>query len=37
VEGRYADCLFGRRLAEIRVRFLDDEGNWLGGDLVVGG
>ncbi len=37
VEGRYIDCPFGRRLAEIRVRFLDDEGNWLGGDLVVGG
>jgi hypothetical protein len=33
VEGRYADCPFGRRLAEIRVRFLDDEGNWLGGDV----
>ena len=37
VEGRYVDCLFGQRLAEIRVRFLDDDGNWLGGDLVVGG
>jgi hypothetical protein len=35
VEGRFADCPlpFGRRLAEIRVRFLDDDGNWLGGDV----
>ncbi len=32
VEGRYGDCPFGRRLAEIRVCFLDEEGNWLGGD-----
>jgi hypothetical protein len=32
VEGRFAECLFGQRLAEIRVRFLDDGGNWLGGD-----
>ena len=32
VEGRFADCPFGRRLSEIRVRFLDDGGNWLGGD-----
>lgn len=33
VEGRVVDSpLFGRRLAEIRVRFLDDHGNWLGAD-----
>jgi hypothetical protein len=32
VEGRYADSPFGRRLAEIRIRFLDEEGNWLGAD-----
>jgi hypothetical protein len=32
VEGRYADCPFGRRIAEIRVRFLDDEGDYVGGD-----
>jgi hypothetical protein len=32
VEGRFVDCPFGRRVAEIRVRFLDDEGNYLGGD-----
>ncbi len=32
VEGRYADCPFGRRIAEIRVRFLDDDGDYLGGD-----
>ena len=32
VEGRFADCLFGRRIAEIRVRFLDDDGDYLGGD-----
>jgi len=32
VEGRFADCPLGRRIAEIRVRFLDDEGNYLGGD-----
>lgn len=33
VEGRFLDLpLFGRRLAEIRVRFLDEGGNWLGGD-----
>jgi hypothetical protein len=32
VEGRFVDCgQFGERLAEIRVRFLDAEGNWLGG------
>jgi hypothetical protein len=34
VEGRYADSPFGRRLAEIRVRFLDEDGNWLGADSV---
>lgn len=28
VEGRYYDC----RLAEIRIRFLDEDGNWLGAD-----
>jgi hypothetical protein len=33
VEGRYDDCAFGRRLAEVRIRFLDDDGNWLGADL----
>src|SRR5215468_7792666 len=27
VEGRYADTVFGRRLAEVCIRFLDDEGN----------
>ena len=32
VEGRFADCPFGRRIAEIRVRFLGDAGNYLGGD-----
>lgn len=32
VEGRFCDCPFGRRLAEIRIRFLDDDGNWLGAD-----
>jgi hypothetical protein len=32
VEGRYADSVFGRRLAEVRIRFLDDEGNRLGAD-----
>ena len=32
VEGRFADCPLGRRIAEIRVRFFDDEGNYLGGD-----
>jgi hypothetical protein len=32
VEGRFADCPFGRRVAEIRVRFLDDEGDYMGGD-----
>ena len=32
VEGRFADCPFGRHIAEIRVRFLDDGGNYLGGD-----
>jgi hypothetical protein len=34
VEGRYAGSPFGRRLAEIRVRFLDEGGNWLGADAV---
>src|SRR6516165_532269 len=34
VAGRYADSPFGRRLAEIRVRFLDEDGNWLGADAV---
>lgn len=32
VEGRFADCLFGRRIAEIRMRFLDDDGTFLGWD-----
>lgn len=33
VEGRVLDSpIFGERLAEIRVRFLDEFGNWLGGD-----
>ena len=33
VEGRVIESPhFGQRLAEIRVRFLDDEGNWLGAD-----
>ncbi len=33
VEGRVLDSpIFGQRLAEIRVRFLDEIGNWLGGD-----
>ncbi len=32
VEGRYQDCPFGRRLAEIRVQFLDEGGVYLGGD-----
>jgi hypothetical protein len=32
VEGRYAESPFGRRLAEIRVRFMDEDGDWLGGD-----
>lgn len=32
VEGRYADCLFGRRLAEVRILFLDEHGDWLGAD-----
>ena len=32
VEGRYADCPFGRRIAEIRVRFLGDAREYLGGD-----
>jgi hypothetical protein len=32
VEGRFTDCLFGRRIAEVRVRFLDKNGDWLGSD-----
>ena len=33
VEGRVHDCPgIGRRLAEIRIRFLDEDGNWLGAD-----
>ena len=37
VEGRFLDSpLFGRRLAEIRMRFLDELGNWLGGDEPTG-
>lgn len=33
VEARGIDSpIFGKRIAEIRVRFLDEEGNWLGGD-----
>ena len=33
VEGRFkVSPLFGRRLAQIRVQFLDQYGNWLGGD-----
>lgn len=32
VEGLYRDSPFGRRLGEVRVRFLDDDGNYLGGD-----
>jgi hypothetical protein len=32
VEGRYVACPFGRRIAEIRVRFLDDHGGYLGAD-----
>lgn len=33
VEGRVIESpIFGRRIAEIRVRFLDEDGNWLGGD-----
>lgn len=33
VEGRVIDSpIFGRRVAEIRVQFLDEIGNWLGGD-----
>ena len=36
VEGRFkVSPLFGRRLAEIRVRFLDQYGNWLGGDALI--
>lgn len=33
VEARGIDSpIFGKRIAEIRVRFLDEDGNWLGGD-----
>jgi hypothetical protein len=32
VEGRFANSLFGWRITEIRVRFPDDKGNYLGGD-----
>ena len=32
VEGRFADSPFGRRIAEIRVRFLDEDGDWAGGE-----
>jgi len=33
VEGRVLNSpIFGQRLAEIRVRFLDEHGNWLGAD-----
>jgi hypothetical protein len=33
VDGRFIDSpIFGERLAEIRVRFLDEFGNWLGAD-----
>lgn len=33
VEGRVIESpIFGQRLAEVRVRFLDEHGNWLGGD-----
>jgi len=32
VEGRFMESVFGRRLGEIRVRFLDDSGMWLGAD-----
>jgi predicted RNA-binding Zn-ribbon protein involved in translation (DUF1610 family) len=33
VEGRAIDSpIFGKRIAEIRLRFLDEQGNWLGGD-----
>jgi hypothetical protein len=32
VEGRFMDSVFGRRLGEIRVRFLDERGSWLGSD-----
>lgn len=34
VEGRVVESpIFGQRLAEVRVRFLDESGNWLGGDV----
>ena len=32
VEGRFADCPFGRRIAEIRVRLFGDDGDYLGGN-----
>lgn len=32
VEGRYRDCPFGRRIGEIRVRFIDEAGEYLGAD-----
>jgi hypothetical protein len=32
VSGRYRDCPFGRRLAEIRVQFLGESGEYLGSD-----
>lgn len=32
VEGRLVDGVFGLRHGEIRVRFLDELGNWLGAD-----
>ncbi len=32
VEGRYAETRFGRRLAEIRIRFVGVDGEWLGAD-----
>ena len=31
-EGRSVECPFGRRIAEIRVRFLNDDGDYLGGN-----
>jgi hypothetical protein len=32
VIGRFVESPFGWRLGEIRVRFLDENGDWLGGD-----
>jgi hypothetical protein len=32
VEGRYVACPFGPRVAEIWLRFLDDDGGYLGAD-----